>query len=157
NSSIPNQDLSYVYDAAGNRTQTIFNGAVTNYATNGLNEYTSADGTIYAYDADGNLISAAANGQTTTYAYNAQGQLASVVGPEGTTTYQYDAFGNVVSSTVNGVTSYDVIDPLAIVTESGSHSPLEQAYQNPLAQLLAASVNGPTNSPNLRVLSGNGG
>src|SRR5262249_20902300 len=45
NSTVPNQDLQYVYDAAGNRTQTIINGVMTAYTTNNLNEYTQVGGT----------------------------------------------------------------------------------------------------------------
>jgi YD repeat-containing protein len=70
NASIANQDLTYVYDAAGNRTQTIFNGVTHNYTTNGLNQYTAVDGTTYDYDADGNLISETQNGVATEYTYN---------------------------------------------------------------------------------------
>lgn len=131
NASIPNQDLSYAYDAAGNRTQTIFNGAVTNYTTNGLNQYTSANGTTYAHDADGNLISTTANGQTTSYSYNAENKLVSQTGPSGTTAYQYDALGNLVSSTVNGVESSYINDPLAISTSAtGSLSAITQVYNS---------------------------
>ncbi len=129
NASIASQNLTYVYDAAGNRTETIFNGAVTDYTTNGLNQYTSADGTTYDYDADGNLVSKTSGGQTTTYSYNSQNQLISETGPNGTTTYQYDALGNQVSSTVNGVRSDYVIDPLAISTSATGPLPsIAQVY-----------------------------
>jgi YD repeat-containing protein len=127
--SIPDQDLSYVYDAAGNRVQTIFNGATTDYSTNGLNQYTSANGTTYQYDADGNLLSVTTGSSTTTYDYNSQNQLVSENGPSGTTTYQYDALGNQVSSTVNGVRTDYVIDPLAISTSAtGPLSSIAQTY-----------------------------
>ena len=130
NASIPDQNLTYEYDAAGNRTQTIFNGAVTNYTTNGLNQYTSVNGTIYSYDPDGNLVSTTTStGQTTTYTYNAENQLVSTTGPSGTTTYTYDALGNVVSTSVNGVVSNYVIDPLAIDTSAtGPLSAIAQVY-----------------------------
>ncbi len=129
NASIANQDLTYTYDAAGNRTGTIFNGAVNDYTTNGLNQYTSSNGTTYSYDADGNLIAMVAGGKTTTYSYNSQNQLMSVVGPDGTTAYTYDALGNRVSQTVNGVTSTYVIDPLAIDTSAtGPLASIAQVY-----------------------------
>src|SRR5262249_46669643 len=41
NPAIPSQDLTYNYDALGNRTSTVINGVTTTYATNSLNEYTS--------------------------------------------------------------------------------------------------------------------
>jgi YD repeat-containing protein len=50
NSSIPSQNLTYVYDAAGNRTQTIVNGVTENYTTNNLNQYQTAGTTTYSYD-----------------------------------------------------------------------------------------------------------
>jgi RHS repeat-associated protein len=129
NSSIPNQNLTYKYDAAGNRTQTIFNGAVNNYTTNGLNQYTAANGATYNYDADGNLVSMTQNGATTTYTYNSQNQLTAVTGPNGNCTYQYDALGNMVSSTDNGVVNNYIIDPLAISTSAtGPLSAIAQVY-----------------------------
>ena len=129
NTAIANQDLTYVYDGAGNRTQTIFNGSVTNYTTNGLNQYTASDGTTYGYDPDGNLITKTKGSQTTSYAYNSQNQLNTEVGPSGTITYRYDALGNQVASTVNGVESDYVIDPLAISTSAaGPLSSIAQVY-----------------------------
>ena len=129
NPSIANQDLTYVYDAAGNRTETIFNGAVNNYTTNGLNQYIASDGTTYSYDADGNLVSMTQGGQTTTYNYNSQNELLSETGPNGTTSYTYDALGNQVSATVNGLQNDYVIDPLAISTSAtGPLSAISQVY-----------------------------
>src|SRR5439155_7127479 len=45
NPAIPNQDLSYEYDALSNRTRTVLNGATTSYAANNMNQETSAGGT----------------------------------------------------------------------------------------------------------------
>ena len=42
---IPDQDLTYVYDAAGNRIRTISNGVTTEYTTNNMNQYTAVGGT----------------------------------------------------------------------------------------------------------------
>jgi len=41
NATVANQDLTYVYDAAGNRTRTVENGVTTNYVTNSVNQYDS--------------------------------------------------------------------------------------------------------------------
>ena len=54
-SVLPNQDLIYVYDAAGNRIRTIENGITTQYTTNVLNQYTTVGGVARTYDSDGNL------------------------------------------------------------------------------------------------------
>ena len=64
NPDISSQDLTYVYDAAGNRTQTIVNGVTQYYSTNNLNQYQSAGTTTYSYDLDGNLTSKTEDGQT---------------------------------------------------------------------------------------------
>ena len=53
---MPNQDLQYVYDLAGNRTETIINGVTTTYVTNNMNQYTQIGSANLTYDADGNLI-----------------------------------------------------------------------------------------------------
>ena len=83
NPGIANQDLTYVYDAAGNRVQAVQNGAATPYAVNALNQYTSVGTSAYAYDADGNLIARGAGTTQWTYAYDAENQLISASGPEG--------------------------------------------------------------------------
>ena len=38
---LPDQDLRYTYDAAGNRTRTVLDGVTTDYVSNGLNQYTT--------------------------------------------------------------------------------------------------------------------
>src|SRR4029079_8648111 len=87
----PNQDLNYVYDASGNRTQTVSNGITTAYSTNSLNEYTAVGNTLNVYDRDGNLISSTTGGVTTLYMYDAQNRLLSVSTPTDSWTYKYDA------------------------------------------------------------------
>ena len=115
NNAVPSQDLSYAYDAAGNRTQAVLNGATSTYATNGLNQYqsvTSPDGTTtYTYDGAGNLISEAAPSGTTTYAYDSLSRLTGITSPTDTRTYKYDALGNRSAVTHNGVTTTNLIDP----------------------------------------------
>jgi YD repeat-containing protein len=110
--SIPNQDLQYVYDAAGNRVSTTINGVTTAYTTNNLNQYTSVGSIDYTYDADGNLITQT-NGAdlTTTYTYNDENRLTSVSGPGQSQSFSYDAFGNLNSTTDNGQRTNYLIDP----------------------------------------------
>ena len=43
NLSILSQNITYDYDAAGNRTKTVVNGVTENYSTNNLNQYESAE------------------------------------------------------------------------------------------------------------------
>ena len=81
--------LSFVYDAS----QRIYK------ITDGLNNVTT-----YTYDTANRKTSVLANGQTTVYAYDANGQLLSVTSPavNGTSAvlqYAYNANGDVVSTT----------------------------------------------------------
>ena len=110
-SAIPNQDLEYVYDQAGNRVETILNGVTTPYVTNDLNEYTEIGSAALSYDANGNLISQTGATGTTTYTYNDLNRLTGVTVASGSTSYQYDAIGNLSTTTVNGQTTQYVVDP----------------------------------------------
>lgn len=107
---VPNQDLRYAYDAAGNRTSTVINGVTTNYVTNNLNQYTSIGSSTYRYDLNGNLIEIKNGSTTTTYGYDAQDQLTGVTSPGNAWSYQYDAFGNQIASTQNGQTTRNQFD-----------------------------------------------
>ncbi len=107
NPSISDQDLSYNYDAVGNRTSTAINGVTMSYVANDVNEYTSVGGTNYQYDADGNLTF---DGMRT-YTYDAQNRLVNVSGPEGVTQYEYDALSNRVATIVNGAETDYLSDP----------------------------------------------
>src|ERR1043166_2330790 len=79
NTNIPNQNLQYNYDAVGNRTLTVFNGATNRYVANNVNEYTSVEGEPYSYDADGNMPSDGLR----TYTYDSINRLNAVVGSGG--------------------------------------------------------------------------
>ncbi|MDB5391701.1 MAG: repeat protein, partial [Planctomycetaceae bacterium] len=111
NPAIANQDLSYAYDALGNRTQTTLNGVVTNYTSNNLNQYTSVGDTTNTYDADGNLISQNGPDGLRQFSYDALNRLVQVVTPDGTWQYEYDALGNRVAMIENGVETDYLIDP----------------------------------------------
>jgi RHS repeat-associated protein len=112
NAGLPNEDLTYVYDQAGNRIQTLINGVATSYSVNDLNEYVTVGGTTYTYDRNGNLISETDVTGTTSYVYNAQNRLISATSPSGSWTYQYDALGNLIAVTHNGQTINYVNDPV---------------------------------------------
>jgi RHS repeat-associated protein len=122
NPSMPNQDLAYAYDAAGNRTQTIINGVTTTYTTNNMNQYTQVSGTTYGYDANGDMISATDASGTTTYTYNAQHQLMGVTAPGGSSSYRYDVFGNLAATVQNGQTTNYLIDPAGLSTVSSTYN-----------------------------------
>ncbi len=116
--TVPNQDLSYSYDAMGNRTVTVVNGVTTTYIANNVNQYTSVGGVTYKYDANGNLLFDGTN----TYTYNSLNELTSVSGPSGTTSYTYNSLGQLVSSTTGGKTTQYLIDPAGLGNVVGTYS-----------------------------------
>ena len=81
--AIPDQNLSYTYDAAGNRVRTVVNGATSTYTANGLNEYTMADGSTFTYDTDGNLIGETNGANQWTFSYDEENHLTEVTGRTG--------------------------------------------------------------------------
>ncbi len=113
-SALPNQDLQYVYDPAGNRTQTIINGVATDYVSNNVNEYTSIGNENLTYDPDGNLVSTTDGSQTSAYTYNDADQLVSASTTNGSLTAQYDALGFRVATGMNGETTDYVVDPTGL-------------------------------------------
>jgi RHS repeat-associated protein len=113
-SAVPNQDLQYSYDPAGNRIQTIINGVTTNYVPNNLNQYTVIGNETLRYDGDGNLSSMSAGSQTSTYTFNDANQLVAASTPAGTSTSQYDALGFRVATSANGQVTRYVIDPTGL-------------------------------------------
>jgi RHS repeat-associated protein len=119
----PNQDLQYSYDAAGNRTQTIINGATTMYVSNNLNQYTTIGTSHLHYDADGNLISQTDGSGTSTYTYNDESRLTGGVIPDGSRwSYQYDAIGNRISTTFNGQQTNYLVDPVGLGSVVGQYN-----------------------------------
>ncbi|MCY2990994.1 MAG: malectin domain-containing carbohydrate-binding protein [Planctomycetota bacterium] len=119
--SIPNQDLTYVYDALGNRIRTISNGVTVDYTTNAMNQYTRVGDTTYVFDADGNLLQEISSSGTTVYTYNDENRLIAVAKPSGNWQYTYDALGNRVASSENGVTTRYVIDPMGLGNVVGEY------------------------------------
>lgn len=120
---IPNQDLTYVYDALGNRIYTITNGVREDYVTNDMNQYTQVGERTYTFDADGNLISETSTDGTTTYAYNDDNRLIEVdTGPpSGQWTNVYDALGNRISVVNDNNPTHFVIDPAGLGNMVGEY------------------------------------
>jgi RHS repeat-associated protein len=111
---LANQDLQYVYDAAGNRVRTIINGVITEFSANNLNQYTRVGTATYTYDLDGNLISYTDGGIATTYAYNAENRLTGVTLPGAGWGYEYDALANRSAAVHNGQRTEYLIDPFGL-------------------------------------------
>jgi len=114
NAQIADQDLTYEYDAAGNRIQTVVNGSATTYAANALDQYTQVGSTVYGYNADGSLTSRVDGGQTWTYEYDALNRLVGTVTPDGTWEYEYNAMGDRTAVTLDGLRTEYLYDPMGI-------------------------------------------
>jgi RHS repeat-associated protein len=110
--AVPNQDLAYQYDAAGNRTSTVINGVTTAYVSNNLNQYTSIGAASFIYDANGNLTQKTEGGTTTAYAYNLENRLTGITLPGDGWSFQYDALGNPIAETHAGQTVRNLVDPV---------------------------------------------
>jgi len=110
--NIPNQNLTYIYDSVGNRTQTIENGSTNFYTVNNLNQYFWVGQTNYTFDADGNLIKEVSPQGTNTYTYNDENRLVSMTSPLGNWQYTYDGLENRSVVTANGNVTRDVVDPI---------------------------------------------
>jgi RHS repeat-associated protein len=95
--------IRYDYDLSGNRTGVTDNGAVTDYFTNSLDQYSSAGPAQFHYDLDGNLISKQTSGGAWTYSYDVENRLIGFSGPSLSTSFEHDDLGNRVAVVTNGI------------------------------------------------------
>ena len=109
---VPNQDLTYVYDALGNRIRTNENGVTTEYTANNLNQYTTVGAEALTYDDDGSLTNKA-NGSNTslTVTSNPENRVTGYSSAGGTRQYEYDALGFPSVVVRDGLRQYQVHDP----------------------------------------------
>jgi RHS repeat-associated protein len=98
-------DVSFTYDAVGNRTSLSSNGATITYNYNATDQLTSYASVTLSYDARGNLaqVNDPAT-DVTSYTYDGANRLISASHASAGTTaaYTYDADGRWVSRTVGG-------------------------------------------------------
>lgn len=115
NGAIADKAITYEYDAAGNRTRVVEDGAETLYTANALNQYTQVGDATLSYDADGNLLSKTDPSGTATYTYDIANRLTGVSEADGTVlTFEYDIFGNRTAKTVDGETAEYLVDPFGL-------------------------------------------
>lgn len=112
-------DLTYAYNAAGNRSKTGGSFARSNIppvlttTSYNANNQQSTFGTITeTYDLNGNLATTTDAGVTTTYTWNARNQLTGISKTGFTASFTYDSFWRRTGRTVNGVVTNYVYDGL---------------------------------------------
>ena len=96
---------SITYDADGNMTGGLLNGAAAAFSYDSGNRLVQADDTAYAYDAEDNRIFSTTSGQTTTYAYDTEGSLSQLLvatEPDGKNTYYVYGIGLVGAESTDG-------------------------------------------------------
>ena len=115
--------ITYVYNAAGDRTEVIDGGTTTNYSSNADNEITQIGTATYTYDANGNLHTVTDGSSVTTYNYNDLNQLVSITAPDGTVTnFQYNPIGFMIGETVGGVQTSFLVDPGNLGTVASTYN-----------------------------------
>jgi len=118
-------DLSYGYDAAGQRVQIggslarmTLPAAVSSASYNTLNQLSNWGGTVHSYDANGNLSSDGSN----TYTWDSRNRLTGISG--GTTaSFVYDGFNRRRGKTVAGTSTAFLYDGLNPVQELSGSTP----------------------------------
>ena len=102
-SDVATPDLTFTYDAVGNRTRAEGAGAAQVFGDDVLDRLTSvtrgSESFGYSYDAAGNVTQRVyPDGVATSYTYDDDGRLADATTAGSTTTYGYDAAGNLATT-----------------------------------------------------------
>jgi RHS repeat-associated protein len=126
------REVTYEYDAAGNRVVVTDDGAATVYETNDLNQYTTAGATSFNHDADGNLGTLTDSTGATTFVWDPENRLQSIETPaNGTWTFSYDAMGSRIGVDHDGAVRQFVVDPVrlgSVITEYDGDGELVARY-----------------------------
>jgi RHS repeat-associated protein len=118
------RNVSYTYDASGNRTNVTDSGTASAYVANSLNQYVTANGAVHSYDANGNLQSTS----VWNYTYDAQNRLISASNGTTTATLAYDAANRCVARTINGTTTYLYYNGWQLIEEHDGSDNLLASY-----------------------------
>jgi RHS repeat-associated protein len=140
---IPDQDLRYEYDAFGNRVRTVANELVTDYATNALNQITTAGDTSYRYDLDGNLVEAIGPDGTRRYSFDVTNRLTRVTTTQGVWNYDYDSLGNRSAVIADGQRTEYLIDPTGIVQSVAEYDAAGGRLATYVYGVTLAGIDGP--------------
>lgn len=118
-------DTGYTYDSLGNRIHIDKQVTTVNYATNSMNQYTSAGDAVYAYDENGNLIS---DGESA-YEYDYENRLISasnLLHPS--ISYEYDPFGRRIEKNVDGAITRYIYDGDQVICETDDSGAITAKY-----------------------------
>lgn len=117
-------DLTYTYDAAGNRikqggsfARSTIPPALATASYNANNQQTTFGTNTLTYDFNGNLQTVTDAGGTATYSWNARNQLAGISATGFAASFAYDSFGRRTGKTIQGTTTNFVYDGLNPVQE----------------------------------------
>jgi YD repeat-containing protein len=117
-------DLTYTYDAAGNRIKTggtfarsNLPPALTTVSYNANNQQTTFGSNTITYDLNGNLATVNDGSVTTTYTWNVRNQLTGISNTGFSASFTYDSFGRRTGKTIQSVTTNYVYDGLNPVQE----------------------------------------
>ena len=117
-------NLTYAYDAAGNRTQvggsfarTLLPAVVASAAYDADNRQLLLGNREMTYDANGNLTELSQQSSVTALNWNARNQLKTISGPETDASYEYDPLGRRSRRTVNMQATTFTYDRADVVSE----------------------------------------
>ncbi len=117
-------DLTYTYDAAGNRikqggafARSTIPPALATASYNVNNQQTRFGTNTLTYDFNGNIQTVTDAGGTATYSWNARNQLAGIISTGFSASFSYDSFGRRTGKTIQGTTTNFVYDGLNPVQE----------------------------------------
>ncbi|MBI4589765.1 MAG: RHS repeat protein, partial [Candidatus Rokubacteria bacterium] len=120
----PLGDLTYQYDAAGNRTRiggsfarTLLPNPVASATYDAANRQLAFGDKSMTYDANGNLTSITDPGGTTTFSWDARNRLVGLNGAGLVGSFVYDPLGRRVAKTINGQLIQSLHDGLDIIQE----------------------------------------
>ena len=127
-------NISYVYDAVGNRTVMVNDGVPTTYAYNAANglatSQNSAGVTTYTFDADGNLLTTLAPGnQPTTNTWDGESRLTRVALPSGIVdSFTYNGDGQRVQKQDSSGTTNHIWDEQNVLLETDASNAVQSVY-----------------------------
>ena len=120
----PLGDLTYTYDAAGNRTsvggtfaRTLLPAPIPSATYDAANQQLTFGPQAMTFDANGNLTTLTDPTGPTTFTWDARNRLTALSGPGLTGSFAYDARGRRVQKVINGQTSQYHYDRLDIIRE----------------------------------------